>query len=45
MNRGLLRKKKFDYWLRNQDTGVEEWPAFRIFVMGETDGGVKTNGH
>ena len=35
MNLGQLQKKWFDYWLRDQDTGVEEWPAFQIFVMGE----------
>ncbi|HIE99433.1 MAG TPA: CocE/NonD family hydrolase [Fuerstia sp.] len=35
MNIGQLQKKWFDYWLRDQDTGVEEWPTFQIFVMGE----------
>jgi uncharacterized protein len=37
MNLGQLQKKWFDYWLRDQDTGVEEWPAFQIFVMGENE--------
>jgi uncharacterized protein len=35
MNIGQLQKKWFDYWLRDQETGVQEWPAFQIFVMGE----------
>ena len=32
---GQLQRKWFDYWLRDQDTDVEDWPAFQIFVMGE----------
>ncbi len=32
---GEIQKKWFDYWLRDQDTEVEDWPAFQIFVMGE----------
>jgi putative CocE/NonD family hydrolase len=35
MDLGQLQLKWFDYWLRDQDTGVEDWPAFQIFVMGE----------
>ena len=27
--------KWFEYWLRNQETGVEDWPPVNIFVMGE----------
>ena len=30
-----LQKQWFDYWLRDQDTDVEDWPAYRIFVMSE----------
>jgi len=25
----------YDYWLKGKDTGVEDWPAVKIFVMGE----------
>ncbi len=32
---GKLQKEWFDYWLRDQDTDIEDWPAFKIFVMGE----------
>jgi putative CocE/NonD family hydrolase len=35
MDIGQLQKKWFDYWLRDQDTDVEDWPAFQIFVMGK----------
>jgi putative CocE/NonD family hydrolase len=35
LNIGQLQKQWFDYWLRDRDTGVQDWPAFRIFVMGE----------
>lgn len=35
MNIGKIQKEWFDYWLRDKDTEVEDWPAFRIFVMGE----------
>jgi len=27
----------FDYWLKGQDAGVEEWPHVRIFVMGRNE--------
>jgi putative CocE/NonD family hydrolase len=30
-----LQFKWFEYWLRDQETGVEDWPAYRLFVMGE----------
>lgn len=30
-----LQKEWFDYWLQDKDTQVEDWPAYRIFVMGE----------
>lgn len=29
-----LQTKWFDYWLKDQQTGADTWPAFRIFVMG-----------
>ena len=29
-----LKSKWFDYWLKDSNTGVEDWPAVRIFVMG-----------
>jgi hypothetical protein len=31
---GQLQREWFDYWLRDVDTNVEEWPAYQIFVMG-----------
>jgi putative CocE/NonD family hydrolase len=30
-----IRIKWFDHWLKGKDTGTEEWPPFRIFVMGQ----------
>ncbi len=35
LNIGELQMKWFDYWLRGKETGVQNWPAFQIFVMGE----------
>ncbi len=32
---GDLQQQWFDYWLRDQDNGVEDWPAYYLFVMGE----------
>lgn len=32
---GGLEKSWFDFWLKDKDTGVEDWPAYRLFVMGE----------
>jgi putative CocE/NonD family hydrolase len=29
-----LQTKWFDCWLRGDQTGADEWPAFRIFIMG-----------
>lgn len=29
-----IQTKWFDHWLKGEDTGADEWPAFRIFVMG-----------
>lgn len=25
----------FDYWIKHKDNGVDEWPSYRIFVMGD----------
>jgi len=27
--------KWFEYWLRDRNTGVQDWPAYYLFVMGE----------
>jgi putative CocE/NonD family hydrolase len=35
MDVGELQFKWFEYWLRGQETGVEDWPAYLLFVMGE----------
>ncbi len=35
MNISDLQLKWFDYWLRDMDSGVQDWPAYQIFVMGE----------
>jgi putative CocE/NonD family hydrolase len=29
-----MQTKWFDYWLKDEQTGADKWPAFRIFVMG-----------
>lgn len=31
---GALQVKWFSHWLKDEPTGVETWPPFRIFVMG-----------
>jgi hypothetical protein len=35
MDLGDLQFKWFEYWLRGQETGVQDWPAYLLFVMGE----------
>jgi putative CocE/NonD family hydrolase len=30
-----LQFKWFEYWLHDKETGVEDWPAYLLFVMGE----------
>ncbi|MFT5030290.1 MAG: putative CocE/NonD family hydrolase [Candidatus Binatia bacterium] len=35
LNIAQLQKKWFDYWLKEKETGVQDWPAFQIFIMGE----------
>ncbi len=32
---GQLQFQWFEYWLKEKETGVENWPAIRLFVMGE----------
>ncbi len=32
---GDLQFKWMEYWLRGQSTGVEDWPAYDLFIMGE----------
>jgi len=32
---GKLQFEWFEYWLRDRETGIQDWPAVRIFVMGE----------
>lgn len=32
---GEIQFQWFEYWMRGQETGVQDWPAFRLFVMGE----------
>ena len=32
---GDLQVKWFDYWLKNRETGVQDWPACYLFIMGE----------
>jgi hypothetical protein len=32
---GDLQFKWFQYWLKNRETGVQDWPAYYLFVMGE----------
>jgi putative CocE/NonD family hydrolase len=35
LNLGDLQFKWFEYWLKGRETGVQDWPAFYLFVMGE----------
>ena len=30
-----LQLKWFDYWLKGRETGVQDWPAYYLFIMGE----------
>jgi putative CocE/NonD family hydrolase len=32
---GDLQFKWFQYWLKGRETGVQDWPAYNLFVMGE----------
>ena len=35
LNIGELQFKWFEYWLKGRETGVEDWSAYCLFVMGE----------
>ncbi len=35
LNLGDLQFKWFEYWLNGRETGVQDWPAYYLFVMGE----------
>ncbi|MGH7970810.1 MAG: CocE/NonD family hydrolase, partial [Limisphaerales bacterium] len=35
LNLGELQFKWFEYWLKGHETGVQDWPALYLFVMGE----------
>ncbi|MFK5923147.1 MAG: CocE/NonD family hydrolase [Verrucomicrobiota bacterium] len=35
LNIGELQFKWFEHWLKQKDTGIEDWPRFYLFVMGE----------
>ena len=32
---GKLQFEWFEYWLKRKNTGVQDWPSVRLFVMGE----------
>ncbi len=32
---GGLQFKWFQYWLKGRETGIQDWPAYYLFVMGE----------
>lgn len=32
---GALQFEWFEYWLKEKETGVQEWPAYKLFIMGE----------
>jgi putative CocE/NonD family hydrolase len=32
---GDLQYQWFEYWLKGRETGVQDWPAYYLFVMGE----------
>jgi hypothetical protein len=35
LNIGDLQFKWFEYWLKDHETGVQDWPACYLFIMGE----------
>jgi hypothetical protein len=35
MDLGTLQFDWYEYWLKDKETGVQDWPAVRLFVMGE----------
>jgi putative CocE/NonD family hydrolase len=34
---GELEEKWFAHWLKGEEAGIEDWPAYRIFVMGKNE--------
>lgn len=32
---GKIEQDWYGYWLKGENTGVENWPAFRLYIMGE----------
>ena len=32
-----IQRQWFNFWLKNMDTGIEEWPPVRIFIMGSNE--------
>ncbi|MBN2316546.1 MAG: CocE/NonD family hydrolase [Sedimentisphaerales bacterium] len=32
-----MQAKWFDYWMKGEQTGADDWPAFRLFVMGRNE--------
>jgi len=32
---GELQFQWFEYWLKGKETGVQQWPAYNLFIMGE----------
>ncbi len=37
LNVDEIQLKWYDYWLKHQETGVEDWPPYYIFVMGKNE--------
>jgi putative CocE/NonD family hydrolase len=35
LNIGDLQFKWFEYWLKGHETGIQDWPALYLFIMGE----------
>ncbi len=35
LNLGELQFQWFEYWLKGRETGVQDWPACYLFIMGE----------
>jgi uncharacterized protein len=35
LNIGDFQFKWFEYWLQGHETGIQDWPAYYLFVMGE----------
>jgi putative CocE/NonD family hydrolase len=37
IDEGELSDKWFDHWLKGEDSGIDEWAPYRIFVMGRNE--------